>query len=365
MSLRPAVLLASALLLVPADFARPADDPVGTTLQQVKSAYRQKKYAEGEEALRHLAELVAAPERAAIRPKVMPAIHFYGAALAYAEKDEDRARASLRKFFELAPDASIDPALYPKSFRIFFDAQRTEAAKAEAAAEPAGPQAIAGGVLPAYAKSDVDTAAIPANNGAADWDQGPVKFLMDSDEQRAFRSLADDDARRSFVNEFWRRRDPDPRTPENEFQIEFYRRVQYADANFSTEAVRGSLSDRGMVFVVLGPPSYVGRATIQPGQDTMDLLRTTETVLVRSPSGQLVSVRVPSNRRPLSPGISAGEMETWYYRRDRVMKGLPYPELQYQFVTKSGYGTAVLQKDPVPLTALRKAATLLRKPHQG
>lgn len=347
------------LALAPAAPAAAAEDPVLLTLQKVKAAYSAKEYDRADEALGHLSELVAAPEREAIRPKVLPALLFYTGAVAYARQDEDRARTALRQYFALEPNSSLDPAMYPKSFRIFFEAQRTEAAR-EAA--PAGPESIAGGVLPEYATRDLEEGAVPANTGAEEWGEGPVKYLMDPDEKKAFRAAADDDERRSFVNAFWQKRDPSPETAENEFQREFYRRVQYADANFSTEATRGALSDRGMVFLLLGPPSYVGRSAIRTSQDTMNYLRQTEVRWVQLPTGQVVAQRVPSNRVPLTPGATEGEMETWYYRRDRVMKGLPYAEIQYQFVTKRGYGEGVLQKEPVPLTALRQAAKLIQKP---
>lgn len=356
--LLPALL---ALLLLPADPLRAVeDDPVLVTLQQVKTSYRDKKYPQAEDALRHLAELAAAPEREAARPMILPALHFYSAAVAFAQKDEDRARASLRQFFALAPDASVDPAAYPKSFRIFFDAQKTEAARE---APPAGPESIGGAAVAPYATSGVDEAAVPANTGAADWAEGPVRFLMDEKEKRAFLGLSDDSDRRAFVNDFWARRDPDPATSVNEFQVEFYRRVQYAEANFSTESVRGAQSDRGMVFLLLGPPSYIGRAAMAPGQDMMNVLRTTEIVMVPSATGGAALLRLPSNRATITPGSDHGEMETWYYRRDRMMKGLPFSELQYQFVTKRGYGVGVLQKEPIPLTALRKAARLLQSRH--
>jgi hypothetical protein len=58
-------------------------------------------------------------------------------------------------------------------------------------------------------------------------------------------------------------------------------------------------------------------------------------------------------------------METWYYRRDRVMKGLPFAELRYEFISKTGYGTAVLQKDALQFNALKQAAKLLQTQNRG
>jgi hypothetical protein len=56
-------------------------------------------------------------------------------------------------------------------------------------------------------------------------------------------------------------------------------------------------------------------------------------------------------------------VETWYYRQDRIPKGIPFTELQFLFVTRKGYGTAVLQKEPRELAALQKAARLLQHEH--
>lgn len=58
--------------------------------------------------------------------------------------------------------------------------------------------------------------------------------------------------------EFWKKRDPTPHTEENEMRNEYYRRVNYANENFS-HYVEGWRSDRGMVFIILGSPNNVDR----------------------------------------------------------------------------------------------------------
>ena len=58
--------------------------------------------------------------------------------------------------------------------------------------------------------------------------------------------------------EFWKKKDPTPNTEENEIFNEYYRRVSYANANFS-HYVEGWRSDRGMVFIILGSPNNVDR----------------------------------------------------------------------------------------------------------
>jgi len=229
-----------------------------------------------------------------------------------------------------------------------------------AEAPPPGPQSIAGSVLPSFPTSDFDESAIPQNTGAPEWVDSPVRFFLSDADRRRWATLPDDEARRDFVTEFWKRLDPDPVTPANEFQVEFYRRVQYADATLSTESMRGSLSDRGQVLLILGPPTYVGRAPLRRNQDVMAVLRSTQGVLVRAAAGGASIQYIETNNPPLGTDID-GEVETWYYRQARIPKGIPFTELQFLFVTRRGYGTAVLQKEARELSALQKAARLLRK----
>lgn len=65
-------------------------------------------------------------------------------------------------------------------------------------------------------------------------------------EQRAERWLA-----------FWNKKDPIPATPENEFFDEYFNRVREANRLFSEQQRAGWLTDRGEVFIVLGPPDQI------------------------------------------------------------------------------------------------------------
>jgi GWxTD domain-containing protein len=333
---------------------RAAEDPVLQTLAETKAAYRAKRWGDAESALRRLLELASAPEREPALPRILPAYHFYRAAIAWEQKDEARARKELARYFEFQPEATIDPGAYPKSYCIFFDAQRTAAARLAPPAPPAP------GLLD-LTTTAADETTVPTYEGASDWPDSAVRHILTDGERREFRNLPDDPSRREWVYRFWKRVDPVPATPENEYQIEFYRRVTYAEAHFSTETMRGSLSDRGHVLIVLGPPTYVGKAPLLRSDDIMTDLKTSETVVQRTASGGAAFVRVPSsNRGFVTPGDIEGEVEIWYYRTDRIPKGLPFHDLEYRFVTKEGYGTGVFQKDAREFLALQKAARLLR-----
>jgi GWxTD domain-containing protein len=58
--------------------------------------------------------------------------------------------------------------------------------------------------------------------------------------------------------DFWKTKDPTPGSERNEVFEEYYRRVNYANEAFS-HYVEGWRTDRGMVFIILGPPNNVDR----------------------------------------------------------------------------------------------------------
>ena len=64
-------------------------------------------------------------------------------------------------------------------------------------------------------------------------------------------------AKRRFMIDFWKRRDPTPNTPVNETRQLFYEAVAYADKTFGEKgraAVPGWKTDRGRVYVKNGSP---------------------------------------------------------------------------------------------------------------
>lgn len=58
--------------------------------------------------------------------------------------------------------------------------------------------------------------------------------------------------------EYWKSKDPSPSNDENEMFTEYYKRVKFTNENFSNYR-EGWKSDRGMVFIILGPPNNIDR----------------------------------------------------------------------------------------------------------
>jgi GWxTD domain-containing protein len=104
-----------------------------------------------------------------------------------------------------------------------------------------------------------------------EWGDGPAKWIMTSDEQRAWRKVATDADAVNFIDLFWARRDPSSGTPVNEYRNEFEGRVAYSDQTFVEKGKRGAMTDRGRVYIVLGPSTFatnaIGQTSGQMGTD--------------------------------------------------------------------------------------------------
>jgi GWxTD domain-containing protein len=80
-----------------------------------------------------------------------------------------------------------------------------------------------------------------------------VRYIITPEERKIFLELPDSE-KENFKEEFWRRRDPDPETEENEFKLEYFSRIQRANEIFPSEGRPGWLTDRGRIYVLFGPP---------------------------------------------------------------------------------------------------------------
>jgi GWxTD domain-containing protein len=80
-----------------------------------------------------------------------------------------------------------------------------------------------------------------------------ARLIMSREEKDIFTHLADPEARKEFIADFWAKRDPTPETEENEFKNEFFNRLEYANKRFK-EGLPGWKTDRGRVYIFMGPP---------------------------------------------------------------------------------------------------------------
>lgn len=88
------------------------------------------------------------------------------------------------------------------------------------------------------------------------WLDNDVAYIITNEEKKAFKALATDEERENFIENFWRRRDPNPDTEENEYREEYYERIAYANEHF-TSGIPGWKTDRGRVYIAHGKPDSV------------------------------------------------------------------------------------------------------------
>lgn len=89
-----------------------------------------------------------------------------------------------------------------------------------------------------------------------DWIKKDVAYIITSEEKKAFNALKTDEERENFIENFWRRRDPNPDTDENEYREEYYERIAYANEHFAS-GIPGWMTDRGRIYITWGKPDSI------------------------------------------------------------------------------------------------------------
>ncbi len=89
-----------------------------------------------------------------------------------------------------------------------------------------------------------------------DWVSKDVAYIITPDEVKAYKKLTTDEERENFIENFWRRRDPDPDTEENEYREEYFERIAYANEKFAS-GIPGWKTDRGRIYITFGKPDSV------------------------------------------------------------------------------------------------------------
>ena len=95
-----------------------------------------------------------------------------------------------------------------------------------------------------------------------------LSYIAPSSEVDAMSKLKPEEQAEKW-EAFWRRRDPTPETARNEYQIEFFRRLRYADQHFLGFGP-GWRSDMGRIYIRYGPPDQVEQrnaSATQPGTE--------------------------------------------------------------------------------------------------
>lgn len=149
----------------------------------------------------------------------------------------------------------------------------------------------------------------PLSAASRQWLDEVVPYIITPAEKEVFLRLGTEKERGDFIESFWRKRDPNPSTSDNEAKLEYYRRIAQANKLFSTSGIAGWRTDRGRIYILLGPPKEVQR-----------------------------------DFSSKASGLSAftGPKETWQYW-DLPNPKLPY-NMEFVFVDRFGTGSYVLDQ---------------------
>jgi len=91
-----------------------------------------------------------------------------------------------------------------------------------------------------------------------DWDKSPeYQYLATDAEKKEWKKIASDADAENFIALFWAKRDPDLRTPQNEYRERFDALVKVADEHFAIGRKRGALTERGKLLVLVGGPKEI------------------------------------------------------------------------------------------------------------
>jgi GWxTD domain-containing protein len=92
------------------------------------------------------------------------------------------------------------------------------------------------------------------------WLTEDVVYIITPKEKEVFLQLETDRQRDMFIEAFWKQRDPNPATPENEFKTEHFRRIAFANQHYGKSSPGpGWRSDQGRIYITLGEPNSTDR----------------------------------------------------------------------------------------------------------
>ncbi|HXV64807.1 MAG TPA: GWxTD domain-containing protein [Vicinamibacteria bacterium] len=103
------------------------------------------------------------------------------------------------------------------------------------------------------------------------WLLEEVPYIISDGEKETFLRLESEKERETFIDVFWRKRDENPSTVENEYKEEHYRRLVYANEFLGRDTFRpGWRTDRGRYYILLGEPrsrqNFESRDGIYPAE---------------------------------------------------------------------------------------------------
>lgn len=338
-------LLLATLLTAPA-VAWQSPDPI----EQIRQAMNERRFAAALTLLQSAIDETSNITDTKQKNHTLATLYFYTAVVAAEIEDEESARAALASYFSVAGNGGeYDREKYGYRFNVLFDEEfkRRSEAKNEGISYTA--------IYPDFAS--FAAVEIPPSAPANFIESPEFRALATTAEQNEWKTLRSDSDRVSFVERFWSVRDLSPETPANEFRTEFMRRVRYADKVFGTASARGSLTDRGRVFIILGQPERVFLEKLTTS-DRPETAITASSITSESAASPLAEAQLRATQSQKS--VAADMIERWVYRPSQLPVSVPSAGVRFAFARREGHPDVVLQREFFAWKTLRDVSQMRR-----
>ena len=167
------------------------------------------------------------------------------------------------------------------------------------------------------------------------WIEVEVGPIITKQEIAMFQEIEKDD-RKLFKELFWMRRDYDPGTRDNEYRKGYEQRIKMANDNFKSQGRKGSQSDMGKVFLLMGSPDEQQRSG-SAGEGGLPEIPSAAENANEGPAPP----RIPSARS----GGGSSDIMVWVYHPNPSL-GIP-DGLAIEFRRREPFGYRVANMDDI------------------
>ena len=113
---------------------------------------------------------------------------------------------------------------------------------------------------------------VPVTDEDIDLALEQMTYIVPHDSLKKYKK-ADLEDKQRFFKKFWDDRDPNPKTSKNELKDEYFKRINYANRNFSAFSLDGWLTDRGRILIKFGFPDDIERHPFEMGTRPYEIWR--------------------------------------------------------------------------------------------
>jgi GWxTD domain-containing protein len=94
-----------------------------------------------------------------------------------------------------------------------------------------------------------------------------AKYIATSSEKNVYKVLNSLDSKKQFITQFWAERNK----VQTDWKDEYYKRVEYANQNFSQLSMEGWSSDMGRVYIIYGSPDEYEHRPMNPNENAYEI----------------------------------------------------------------------------------------------